>query len=69
MLCIRERIEEVKRDCLDRLSTILRSSSRMADSSSIFACKEVKMAGSICAVCEGAFAIEVSADIVDFAGD
>ncbi len=45
---MRERIDETRRDCLVRVSTMVLRESRIMVSSSILVCRVVKMKGSIC---------------------
>ena len=47
VLCMRERIEETRRDCLESVSTMALSESRIVPSSSIFVCRFEKMVGSM----------------------
>lgn len=64
VLCTRERMDCVTRPCFESVSTKFLSSSLMAVSWSILACREEKIAGSTLGVAAAALAIAVSLDMV-----
>lgn len=63
---MRERMDEVRRPCLESVSTCVLSSSRIEDSSSILDCREVKIAGSTGWAAGAGVVMVVSSDIFEW---